>query len=211
MKKRNIRKFLYAITALILAILSLFVITDKLTRDIIINNIESAAANKFIDITNKAVAKVLDIYNLKYNELSNLQIDSNGNVVSISCDTVKLMQIKTIIDDEIQNCISKEPTIKFSIALGSFLSNEYFAGRGPKIPFEFTYDCATIAEYKSEFYDAGINQTIHRIVLHLSADIATVIPWNYEKTTVNTTYIIAETVIVGKIPSSYTNLDLNKN
>lgn len=211
MRNRNIRKFLYPIISIILAIVMLFAITDKLTRDIIINNIEAAASNKFIDITNKAVVKVLEDYNLKYDELSNIQTDNNGNVVSISCDTVKLMQIKSVIDDKIQDCISKEPTIKFSIALGSFFSNEYFAGRGPKIPFEFTYDCATIAEYKSEFYDAGINQTIHRIVLHLSANIATVIPWNYEQTTVTTTYIIAETVIVGKIPSSFTNLDLNKN
>lgn len=208
-KNKFKQRFIVSIILVLMGLTSLFGIIYKFGRGVVMNNVETAAANAFIDITNKAIGDVLNRCDIDYNDLANIQLDNEGNIVAIKCDTVKLMNIKTQVDDEIQNWVKKEPTIKFSIALGSFTGSEFLAGKGPKIPFEFTYDCATSTEFFSEFYDSGINQTIHRILMRLKADVATVIPWDYKETLVDTTYIIAETVIVGKIPNNFSNFNIN--
>lgn len=211
--KNNHKKIFFAITLIVVGTTVLFFITGKLAKDTIVNNIKIAASNTFIDVTNNAVSNLIDKLDIDYNELANIQTDNNGNIVSVTCNTIKLTQIKSMLYTAIQEHIKKDPSIKFYISLGNFTGNEYLAGRGPKIPFEYSYDCVCYAEYRSEFSEAGINQTIHRIILDVSTDISTVIPWSSNKTNIQTSYIIAETIIIGNVPTSYTyfNLDdLNK-
>lgn len=62
-------------------------------------------------------------------------------------------------------------------------------------------------DLKSEFEAQGINQTIHRIYLQVDCEISILTPFNNITQGVSNQVLIAENVIVGKIPSSYYNLD----
>lgn len=209
MKRKRKNRIIYSVVIILTGLIISFLTTDKLARQIIISNIESSTTNTFINVSNKAMQTVLNNTVIDYNELALIEKNEENNVIAVKCDTVKLMKIKTILDDEIYKVVDKEPFIKFSVPIGTFIGNEYLVGRGPAIHFKFRYDCATKAEFKSEFSSAGINQTIHRIVLYLSTDISTVIPWYHASTTVDTSYIIAETIIVGEAPTSYSNINLD--
>ena len=54
--------------------------------------------------------------------------------------------------------------------------------------------------------DAGINQTNHQINLEVIVDIDILIPWGTESAQVVSEVMIADTVIVGKVPDTYLNL-----
>ena len=210
-KKRKILFAIRGILAIIIVVLFLLCAISKLASNTVINNIEAATNNMFIEVTNNAMGKVLSNIQFNYEDLAQITTDKNGNVIAVSCNTIKLIEIKTLFDRTIQEIISSKPKIEFSISVGGFLWGDLFSGRGPKIPFELSYDCATKTEFKSEFVSVGINQTIHRIILDLSANIEAIVHLETENSTINTSYILAETIIVGNVPSSYTTLDLNKN
>jgi len=163
----------------------------------------------FIDITNQAMQIVLDKVKFNYNDLANITHDNNGNVIAVTCNTIKLIEIKTLFDRTIQDIIKNNPKIKFNISVGGFLWGDLFSGRGPKIPFELSFDCATKTEFKSEFENMGINQTLHKIILDLSANIDAIVHLDTKSSNIKTSYVLAETIIVGNVPSNYTTIDLD--
>ena len=60
------------------------------------------------------------------------------------------------------------------------------------------------ARFENEFTSAGINQTNHRIVLHIDVSVAILLPGFTTATKVSTAVTVAETVIVGGVPDTYT-------
>ncbi len=62
-------------------------------------------------------------------------------------------------------------------------------------------------EFINKFYEEGINQTRHSIVLEVSAVIDLYVPGSREmETTVTTQVVVAETVIVGQVPNVYADI-----
>lgn len=208
-RRRKIRTALRCISLLIVLALLLTCIISKLASNTVINNIEAATNNMFIDITNQAMQIVLSQVKFNYNDLANITHDNNGNVIAVTCNTIKLIEIKTLFDRTIQNIIKNNPKIKFNISVGGFLWGDLFSGRGPKIPFELSFDCATKTEFKSEFENMGINQTLHKIILDLSANIDAIVHLDTKRSNIKTSFVLAETIIVGNVPSNYTTIDLD--
>ena len=58
----------------------------------------------------------------------------------------------------------------------------------------------------SEFTEAGINQTLHRIIIEINADVDAIIPGFETRVPVKTSIVAAETVIVGRVPDAYTHV-----
>ena len=58
----------------------------------------------------------------------------------------------------------------------------------------------------SSFQSAGINQTLHRILVQIKVDISAIIPGYTASGTIDTQFVIAETVIVGNVPEAYTHV-----
>ena len=56
----------------------------------------------------------------------------------------------------------------------------------------------------SEFIDNGINQTLHRIYLDVDTNINIITPFNIIGNSYKTRVLLAESIIVGKVPESYT-------
>ena len=55
----------------------------------------------------------------------------------------------------------------------------------------------------SSFYTEGINQTMHRLIMRVQTTIRILVPLSAENVTVSMDFVIAEQIIVGRIPDSY--------
>ena len=55
----------------------------------------------------------------------------------------------------------------------------------------------------SYFYTEGINQTIHRLVMRVQTTVRMLVPVRAEDVSVSMDFILAEQIIVGRIPDSY--------
>ena len=61
------------------------------------------------------------------------------------------------------------------------------------------------AQFDNEFFDQGINQTLHRVVLTVTAELSLLLPGGVHTYTDETKVVLAETVLMGQVPDSYSS------
>ena len=62
-------------------------------------------------------------------------------------------------------------------------------------------------DLRTEFKEAGINQTLHRIYLEVKCDVSILTPYDTINETITNQVLLVEGVIVGTIPDAYYNLE----
>ena len=62
-------------------------------------------------------------------------------------------------------------------------------------------------DFKSEFTQEGINQTLHRIYLDVKCSVNILTPFKDIEKTITNQVLLLENIIVGQIPETYYNLD----
>ena len=62
-------------------------------------------------------------------------------------------------------------------------------------------------DLRSEFTEAGINQTLHRIYLEVKCDVNILTPYQTIKETIYNQVLLVEGVIIGNIPDTYYHLE----
>ena len=65
------------------------------------------------------------------------------------------------------------------------------------------------ADFENVFTSAGINQTLHRIMLNVRVECTLLIPGGTVDTTVEAQVCAAETLLVGQVPDSYLELPVS--
>lgn len=140
---------------------------------------------------------------ISYDDLMTVKTDKDGNVVMIQANTVELNRIGSEISLSVQNRIRNINVREIKIPLGVALKNDLFAYYGPKVKFSVLPTGSVITTYRSEFQEAGINQTRHIVYLVVNANIQVVIPIASDNISVTTSVPIAESIIVGKVPNTY--------
>jgi len=96
---------------------------------------------------------------------------------------------------------------KIPIPLGNAIGSRLFSGKGPDIRIGVLPMGAVSAEYFTEFYAAGINQTRYKIYMVLKSDMALVVGRSSQSVHIESQVLIADAIIVGTVPQSYANLD----
>ena len=67
-------------------------------------------------------------------------------------------------------------------------------------------------DLRTEFVEAGINQTLHRIYLEVRCNVNILTPYDTISETITNQVLLTEGVIIGNIPDTYYNLEgLNNN
>lgn len=101
----------------------------------------------------------------------------------------------------------KEEGKKSKQLFGSFTGFKLFAGKGPRIPIKISTIGNVETDLKSEFKEQGINQTLHRVYLQVVCEVSVVTPYDSISERITNQVLIAENIIVGKIPNTYYNLE----
>ncbi len=68
-------------------------------------------------------------------------------------------------------------------------------------------DGSVETDLKSEFKEAGINQTLHRIYLEVRCNVNILTPYDVINETIVNQVLLIEGLIVGNIPDAYYNLE----
>ena len=145
--------------------------------------------------------------NVQYDDLVNFTKDNNGNITMLRANVITMNGLSSRISMRINEELNKLDRNTINIPLGSITGNKYLAGIGPNIKVKIIPAGNVETEFKTEFIASGINQTIHRIYLEVISKISIIGPFTNINEEVRSTVAIAETVIVGSVPSSYYNLE----
>lgn len=183
-----------------------FSYADTIVKPIVTQHCQKKADIIINNVINDTVYKILHEKKITYSDLSIISKDNNNQVCSIEIDTVKISMLKAAVVKRIQNSINKNEKITVAVPLGSILGSTYTAGRGPGVNFSFKMSCSVISNAESKFTMSGINQTMHQILLNISSQIYLNMPWFRTTSSIETNFIIAETIIVGATPDAFTNV-----
>ena len=205
-KKHRFRYFLLIIPVVILLLLY----GDNNLRTIILETAKSRVGLLMSDCANAAVNNAIYENNIQYDDIIVVTRDSEGNIKSLQTDITKLNIIRTEIDTLFSKEMDKKSVINLKIPIGSVIGNEYTIGRGPALKYKIDVSVNTSTDYKSQFYSAGFNQTLHQITVQVSGEAYIMSPWYKDSVDFYTEYIVAETIITGYVPNSLANVDVKK-
>lgn len=182
---------------------ALFFTYDGNFREILMNYAKSVASARVNTILNDAVYDYLGQNGVEYSSLTDFTY-SGDTVSSVKYNTVLINRIKSGIVSLIQKKVANQSEISVGVPVGTIIGNSFTYNRGPEIKTDVKISSHVKSKMISSFESAGINQTLHGILLNLDVDIYLVSPWYRTSSNVTSEFIITETIIVGKVPEAYT-------
>ena len=201
--RRRIRRILYFLLAAFLTVSLGFLILRSRYRDVIRDLAETQVKNTTSDLTNDAIAKQIDEGIIQYDRIVYFEKDLDGRITALKTNMSEVNRLKTDILNLINDEILALDTSDIGIPLGSLFLPELFSGKGPSIPVRILSIRNSDASFASSFSQAGINQTLHQVTMIVSVDVAVLVLGQTSSFTVNSEVVVAETVIVGDVPSTF--------
>ena len=201
--RRNLRSIVRLTVFLMAAALVLFVMLRSRYRDVIRELAETQVKNTTSDLTNDAIAKQIADGIIQYDRIVFFEKDLDGRITALKTNMSEVNRLKTDILNIINDEILALDTSDIGIPLGSLFLPELFSGRGPVIPVHILSIRNSDAVFNSDFHQAGINQTLHQLVMEVSVDVAVLVLGETGSFTINSEVVIAETVIVGAVPNTF--------
>ena len=201
--RRRIRRFLHLLLAVFVAVSLGFLMLRSRYRDVIRDLAETQVKNTTSDLTNDAIAKQIAEGVIQYDRIVYFEKDLDGRITALKTNMSEVNRLKTDILNLINDEILALDTSDIGIPLGSLFLPELFSGKGPSIPVRILSIRNSDASFASSFSQAGINQTLHQLTMVVSVDVAVLVLGQTSSFTVNSEVVVAETVIVGDVPSTF--------
>ncbi len=176
---------------------------DKNMRRLLTERAAVAASARINSLLNETVYGIYSEGAAEYSTLTET-VYSEGAVSSVSVKAGELNALKSRISVLLQEKLGELDSFTVSVPLGSVIGNEFTVGRGPSLPTRVFASGYAETRAISSFESAGVNQTLHRIILEISVNVYLVMPWYRTDTAVKTEFILAEGIIVGRVPDAYT-------
>ena len=173
-------------------------------RPIIVSLATARVSNAVNRIVVDAVRDAIDSGQVDYNVLIHLEKDETGRVAALESNMAAFNRLRSQIADEILRRLSEVSTSELSIPVGTLTGSTLLAGRGPCIRVRMQAVGSTDASLRNAFSAAGINQTRHQIFLDVDVYMSILLPGMKTSTKVSNEIAVAETVIVGGVPDTYT-------
>lgn len=203
-KKRGLKPFVIIILSFILVVYS-FVFVDKQVRPTIEALSEVEARIIGTQGINNGVSEALK-NGVDYENLIKVMKDDKGNITLMQADTVAINLLGSEIISTVQEKMELVGTKVLKIPMGNIMGSQILANYGPKLEIEITPAGSVIVDFYTEFEQAGINQTIHRIYIEIDTKVQIIVPLSSKVVKITSNIPIAETVIVGDVPNSYINV-----
>lgn len=188
--------------ALLLAALSAAALARL--RPIVTRLAVARVTNSVTRIVTAAVDETIYAGSVDYDSLISLEKDVEGRIVAVKSDMAAFNRLQAAILANVLDRMAEVDTRELSIPVGTLTGSPLLAGRGPALHVRMQSVGSPSARFENEFTDAGINQTRHRILLAVDVSAAILLPGFSTSTRVSNVFSVAETVIVGGVPQSYT-------
>ena len=129
--------------------------------------------------------------------------DINGRITALKTNMSEVNRLKTDVINIINDDILALDNSDLGVPLGSIFLPEFLSGRGPQIPVNILSIRNSEATFSSSFTQAGINQTLHQLIMEISVDVTVLVLGKTDSFTIASQVVVAQTIIVGTVPDTY--------
>ena len=162
--------------------------------------------NAVSQIVNEAVQGTLTSEAVSYGDLVTVEKDEAGQVAVLAADTARLNALRTEILEEVLRQVDELDSRDLGVPLGSLTGFATASDWGPRLPVQVLIAATPTVEFENRFTSAGINQTLHQIMLNAAVEVTLLIPGGSTQATVTAQVCAAETLLVGRVPEAYLEL-----
>ncbi len=204
--RKRLRSVGYKMIAVSLIFLGLAVLVD-LSLQPIIESVNAYECQLLItEMITAAVDEELSREDVSYTKLVDLETNTEGDIISVESNVININRMKTGISKRLERELTRIEAIHIGIPIGTLSGIQMLHNKG----FDIGMTVEPIGYPKtriiSEFSEAGINQTRHRIIIDITVVADAIIPGYSTTVTVNTSVVAAETIIIGRVPDAYTHV-----
>ena len=200
-RKTKISKLLILFLVIVLLIVG-YTLIDNAIRPTILSLSEAKLRAIAVQAMNDAVRETVGS-DISYTDLINIQKDADGNIALVSANAVKMNQLAASTAIAAQDRILNLGEQGIGIPIGTILGGQLMTGRGPKVNVKFEPVGSVTTDFMTEFEDAGINQTRHKVYLVFNATVRILISNAAQTVEISTQVLISDTIIIGDVPENY--------
>ncbi len=175
-------------------------------RSLMLDTALKLARNTANEIINETVYAMLSEYAMPYEELINITYDEAGEITSLQANAANINLVKSQTALRVREALSKQDVQDISVPLGTMCASTLLSGRGPIVPCKSLMNSVPHISLNYHFDGAGINQTLHSIIMIVKVPLSVTLPLQDGETETTASFLIGETILVGEVPSSYTNV-----
>lgn len=203
MFKRKRRYTPVLVFIIFLAIVGAIIFMDLSLRSAFFDIAEVRAIQLATEAVQKTLQKEVADENLQYQDFINIHKDNQGHVAMMQADTVKINKVSANITLAVQQTLEELRWQSFSIPIGQVFGIPFLSSLGPRVRYYILPVGTVRVNVTDKFESAGINQTRHTIYLNFDTSVRIVIPSKSGETVVATQVPLAESIIVGSVPSTF--------
>lgn len=164
---------------------------------------EAQVRNRLTQVANRSMSQALADQELSYNGMVTLQ--TAGTLSTMVTDTAALNRLRAAVLEDVIAQISTVDSDPLGVPLGALTGIDLFSALGPRLPVQVVSVSSAEGQYRNDFTSAGINQTLHRIMLDVTLNAKLLLPGGVVEVVVSTPICVAETIIIGQVPQTYLN------
>lgn len=203
---RKRKKLLIKTISIILVIIGIFFVLgrhfENNVKPIIMQYCKAKIESLTINAVNHAISMVIND-GIDYGDLVEVEKDNEGNIVALRAKTSKINLLARQISSIALLNIEKVSKKGLSIPIGAFFGSVIIAGSGPEITVNIVSTGAVDCAFTSEFSEASINTTLHKIYIKVNSGIRLIIPMSDIIVETSSEVLVSECVLVGKVPDTY--------
>lgn len=138
-----------------------------------------------------------------YAGMVRLTRNQEGQVTSLELDALAANRFQSRVTSAVLGELGRMGEQRVSVPLGAVLGSHLFYRLGPPVPLVLEPSGYVESRFENRFSEAGINQTLHQVVLVVQTHITAVLPGQQASAQVESEFILAQTVIAGPVPQFY--------
>ena len=192
------------LTLLVLALLAAAVSLLWHLKPVMTSMATARVSNLVNRIVSAAVNEAVENGDIDYQNFVIFEKDETGHITALRSNVAEVNRMQGQITDEILHRLSEVATSELEVPLGTLTGSALLAGRGPSLFVRMQAVGSASAAFRNQFTAAGINQTRHQIFLDVDVYMSILLPGMKTSTKVSNEIAVAETVIVGGVPDTYT-------
>ena len=198
------QRVLIWLTVIFTLLLALTVAVVLHMKPVVVDLATARISNAVNRIVVAAVNDAVDSGRIDYEQLVDFDKDADGHVTALRSNMAAFNRLQASIADDILQRMAEVSSTDLAIPIGTLTGSPLLAGRGPCLRVRMQSVGTATARFDNQFSSAGINQTRHRIILDVDVHVSILLPGLTTYTKVSNEISVAETVIVGGVPDTYT-------
>lgn len=179
---------------------------ESFLRPIFLAMAEEKAIAKVTEAISQAVLEHSE--NLQYNDLIYYQTNQQGDIILMQPNLRVVNKFIAEVTLSIQQNMGSLQEEEIRIPVAQALGFQVLAALGPRMTVHMIpMGVVKPPQIVDSFESAGINQTRHKIYMHVMAEVQILVPFVNKRLKVETQVPVTEVTIMGKVPQVNMSID----